>query len=162
MTDGYAIRAIDEKDIDQIALLEQRCFSVPMTEENIRAFLLGENGVAFVCYDTQNTDFPSTLCAYCGAVCVLDEAQILNVATAPDHRGRGLGRCVTEALISTLKDKGTAYVTLEVRESNSVARHLYSSLGFYDVGRIKNYYKAPTEDGIIMKLDIQFDQGGRS
>ena len=157
MTDRYVIRYICDDDIDQIADLEEKCFSSPMSKENIRAFLLGQNGVSFVCYNTENKENSPVLCAYCGAMLVFDEAQVLNVATHPSYRGIGLGRGVTVALINDLKSKGASCITLEVRESNAVAQGLYDSLGFYRVGRIKNYYKAPVEDGLIMKLDIVSD-----
>lgn len=147
----YVIRPIAEEDVKRVATLEQICFTCPMSEENVRNFLLSENGLAFVCYDNENK---GELCAYCGAICVLDEAQVLNVATAPEHRRRGLGRELVFRLISAAKERGAESVTLEVRESNLPARTLYEALGFYGIGRIKKYYTKPTEDALILKLDI--------
>lgn len=149
-SEGYKLLVITEKDLDGIATLEQMCFSCPMSRENLQAFLLGENGCGFVCYDTKN-DLP---CAYGGMMCVLDEAQILNIAAHPEYRGRGLGKAITKKLIDEARARGITFVTLEVRRSNAVAIGLYSSLGFAEVGVLKNYYRRPTEDGLIMKLDI--------
>ena len=98
MIDEYKIEAATEKDIEKISALENICFSSPMSKDNLRAFLLGENGLAFVCYETDKKENALMPCAYGGALCVFDEAQILNIATHPDHRGRGLGRLVTEKL----------------------------------------------------------------
>ena len=150
--EGYKLNVLTEKDLDRVAALEQLCFSCPMSRENLKAFLLGENGCGFVYYGTGNGD--DLPCAYGGMMCVLDEAQILNIATHPDHRGRGLGKSITERLIDEARERGIAFITLEVRRSNTVARGLYSSLGFTEVGVLKNYYKRPIEDGLIMKLEI--------
>lgn len=148
----YIIRPVREIDIKNIVELERACFSFPMSEGNVEKFLLGDSGIAFVCYEGKNEE---KLCAYCGAICVLDEAQVLNVATAPDRRRQGYGKMVTQTLIEAVKNKGITDMTLEVRESNFAAQSLYKGLGFYEIGRIKNYYAKPTEDALILKLDIQ-------
>ena len=148
----YYIRPITETDVDLIFEIESLCFSSPMTKENIRSILLGKMGIAFVCFDTENED---RLVGYGGMFCVADEAQILNIATHPSFRGKGIGRLVTSTLVQYAVSRGTSYITLEVRESHHVAIGLYKSLGFYEVGRIKKYYKMPLEDGLIMKLDVE-------
>ena len=152
MTYGYTVRQVTENDIKKIVELEKLCFSHPMSENNAKSFLLGENSVAFVCFETENEE---NICAYSGAICVFDEAQVLNIATSPDHRRKGLGRLMTETLIGAAREKGALSMTLEVRESNTAARNLYESLGFYEIGRIKKYYTCPTEDALILKLDIE-------
>ena len=149
---GYSVRPICEDDIGNIVELERLCFAFPLSEENARSFLLGEHGIAFVCYEDDNNE---ELCAYCGAICVLDEAQVLNVATSPNHRRKGYGRAVTQRLIEAAKCKGVSTITLEVRESNTAAQSLYESLGFYEIGRIKKYYAKPVEDALILKLDME-------
>ena len=152
LKNGYIVRAVSEKDIPGIVRLEEQCFSHPMSEDNAKSFLLGDNSIAFVCCETKS---PDLICAYCGALCILDEAQVLNVATAPSHRGRGLGRLVTETLLTAAREKSVISITLEVRESNDIAKSLYKSLGFYEIGRIKKYYTTPTEDALILKLDLK-------
>ena len=42
---------------------------------------------------------------------------------------------------------------LEVRASNVPAISLYEKLGFYEVGRRKNYYRNPREDALIMRKE---------
>jgi ribosomal-protein-alanine N-acetyltransferase len=46
-------------------------------------------------------------------------------------------------------------ITLDVRESNSVAIRLYDQYGFREIGRRKKYYRFPVEDAIIMERKIQ-------
>ncbi|HHS97608.1 MAG TPA: GNAT family N-acetyltransferase [Chloroflexi bacterium] len=57
-----------------------------------------------------------------------------NVAVHPDWRGRGIGRALVEAALETVEQRGGAWVGLEVREDNLVARRLYERLGFEPVG----------------------------
>lgn len=55
-------------------------------------------------------------------------AAIGNVYTRRDRRGRGLGRCVTGAVLAELA--GFETVGLNVRADNHSALHLYETLGF--------------------------------
>ena len=83
-----------------------------------------------------------------------DEVEILNVATDPGVRRRGVGSALVRAL---LKLPGRA-LFLEVRESNNSARALYKAAGFAEAGRRRKYYQglAPPggsrEDAVVMKL----------
>ena len=43
-----------------------------------------------------------------------------------------------------------AFLTLEVRPSNTAAIALYEGFGFEEVGRRKNYYDLPKEDALIL------------
>lgn len=47
-------------------------------------------------------------------------------------RNKGIGRKMLEKVIDESKKLGCAKVTLEVREDNKNAKHLYDSLGFHD------------------------------
>ena len=43
-----------------------------------------------------------------------------------------------------------AFLTLEVRPSNTAAIALYQGFGFREVGRRRNYYDLPKEDALIL------------
>jgi ribosomal protein S18 acetylase RimI-like enzyme len=55
-------------------------------------------------------------------------AAIGNVYVRRDHRGQGLGRLVTQAVLAELA--GIETIGLNVRADNEVALQLYESLGF--------------------------------
>jgi [ribosomal protein S18]-alanine N-acetyltransferase len=78
-----------------------------------------------------------------------DEVEILNLAVDPPKRRSGFAK----ALISALQ-RATHQPTLflEVRESNSAARALYSQAGFLEAGVRQGYYQRPQEAAIVMRL----------
>ncbi|HYO82068.1 MAG TPA: ribosomal protein S18-alanine N-acetyltransferase, partial [Bryobacteraceae bacterium] len=73
-----------------------------------------------------------------------DEAEVLNLAVAPDARRSG----VATSLIESLEDGD---VFLEVRHSNEAAQHLYRKLGFEVTGKRPRYYDDPVEDALVMR-----------
>jgi ribosomal-protein-alanine N-acetyltransferase len=85
---------------------------------------------------------------------VHDEIHVLNVATHPDHRRRGLGRRVMDAVVAFGRDHKCRIATLEVRRSNAAALGLYQSLGFRTVGLRPNYYQDDHEDAVVMVMDL--------
>jgi len=85
---------------------------------------------------------------------VHDELHILNVATSPDHRRRGVARAVLQAALDVGRQKRCTLATLEVRRSNGAALDLYKVFGFRPVGIRPNYYVDEGEDAIVMVLDL--------
>lgn len=83
-----------------------------------------------------------------------DEGEILNLGVAGAHRRRGIGRGLVERALALLEERGVRAVYLEVRESNAVARELYRSLGFAEVGRRGRYYDHPVEDAVILRAAL--------
>ena len=67
--------------------------------------------------------------------------------------GRGYGKQLTQALLQYFSNLGAVCTTLEVRESNLRARHVYESLGFFRVGRRKKYYSDNGEDALLLLCD---------
>jgi ribosomal protein S18 acetylase RimI-like enzyme len=66
---------------------------------------------------------------------------IHDVIVTSDWRNKGLGRLMLSKVIEMAKELGCSKVTLEVREDNDNAKHLYNSLGFHDA-EPRQYYWA--------------------
>jgi ribosomal-protein-alanine N-acetyltransferase len=77
-----------------------------------------------------------------------DEAEILNMAVAPEYRRTGLAM----KLFEKAREQFNGAWYLEVRESNEAARKLYEKMGFTETGRIREYYQFPPEGAVVMKL----------
>ena len=147
---NYVVSSLTPELIPSVADLERKCFSSPISEEGLRSLYVGGIGKGFVCTEAVT----GTVLAYGGVMCAADEAQVLNIATCPEYRRNGLARAILTAILEYSQESGAEFITLEVREGNLPAKTLYKDNGFYDVGRLKNYYKAPTEDGLILKKDL--------
>ena len=74
---------------------------------------------------------------------ILDEAELLLLATSPDHRRRGIGAALLRSIVSEARGRGVAKMHLEVRAGNG-AIELYRSHGFTKVGERRDYYRGKT------------------
>ncbi|MGO4129613.1 ribosomal protein S18-alanine N-acetyltransferase [Inquilinus sp. YAF38] len=85
-----------------------------------------------------------------------DEAELLSIALLPDHRRRGEGRLLLDALMERSAAAGAATLFLEVAIDNAAALTLYRAAGFREAGRRKGYYKVGTTtvDAIVMKREL--------
>lgn len=70
---------------------------------------------------------------------VLDETEILTLATHPDQQRHGHARALLEQLHAQRRGR----VFLEVAADNLPAQRLYQSLGYTAAGQRKNYYRCP-------------------
>ncbi|RVT87123.1 GNAT family N-acetyltransferase [Rhodobacteraceae bacterium CCMM004] len=73
---------------------------------------------------------------------VLDEAELLTLATDPGHRRRGIGRACLAAYETAAAARGAVRGVLEVAEDNAAARALYTAGGYAPCGRRPGYYRA--------------------
>ena len=140
---------MNKSHAEAMAALEWECFSDPWS---VNAFLSeSENPLSLwlVAMDGEQ------LAGYVGSQSVLGWADMMNLAVAPIYRRQGVARELISRLISKLQVDKVSCLTLEVRESNTPAIHLYESMGFLQVGRRKNYYHAPKEDALILRKEWQ-------
>jgi ribosomal protein S18 acetylase RimI-like enzyme len=70
-------------------------------------------------------------------------ARVYSLVVAPAARGRGWAQALLAAAEAEASHRGCAGLRLEVREDNTVARHLYAGLGYHEIARLPAYY----EDG---------------
>ena len=84
---------------------------------------------------------------------MVDEAHIVSVGVRREYRGRGIGELLLIRGIEHAMARGDRVVSLEVRESNHVARNLYLKYGFKERGARKGYYTDNREDAVIMTTD---------
>ena len=143
MINDMRIETMNETHLKDLALLEKQCFSVPWSEKALRAELEKDNSRFFVAI-TKNE-----VSGYIGANNVLGEVYIDNIAVFYNYRGFGIGTALLKHLIKVSEDENCEFITLEVRESNIVARKLYEKLGFQNLGVRKNFYEQPKEDAVI-------------
>lgn len=148
---AVALRRPTILDLDAVAAIERASFADPWSTSEFASVLEVEHTIFLVAEDRQG----SGIAGYVIAMAVLDQAEILNVAVAPEHRGAGLGGGMLDAALLEVERRGAESVFLEVRVSNTPARALYSSRGFVEISRRKNYYRTPVEDALVMQRAVK-------
>ena len=86
-----------------------------------------------------------------------DEAEILSIAVAASHRGRGLSNNLLLTHLGHLAGRGVRTVFLEVEENNQPARRLYQRAGFAVAGRRERYYRQQNGEqlnAVLMRRDL--------
>lgn len=132
-----------KEHLSAIAELEKATFFEPWSERALELFLT-DSSFCVACI----TD--GELACYCTVTTVLDEAQIINVATDVRFKRRGCAKKVISAVFDECEKRNITSVSLEVRESNMPAITLYETLGFAIAGKRKDFYKNPRENALVM------------
>ena len=142
------IREMKPEDVPAIAELEKQCFSAPWSENMIISSMESRLSCWLV------AEIKGTIAGYVGSESVIDSADMMNIAVAPEFRRQGVGVALVNGLISRLQSKSVAFLMLEVRVSNKPAIAMYEKLGFLQVGLRPRYYCNPREDAFVMRKEL--------
>ena len=140
---------MDRGHLPAIAALERVCFPDPWSEAMLAEALYQDTASCLVAENEAGE-----VLGYAGLHVVLDEGYIDNIAVSPSHRRGGVARRLVE-VFCRFGQANLAFLTLEVRASNSPAIALYEALDFHEEGRRKDYYRHPKEDAILMTRRFQ-------
>lgn len=140
----YEIVPMNRGHVDQIVALEKACFSMPWSATMLEDALYDERASFIVAEDTEGN-----VIGYAGLHVVLDEGYIDNIAVEEAARRHGVASALLE-VYCRFAAVNLAFLTLEVRKSNTAAIALYEKFGFQQAGLRKGYYQHPREDALIM------------
>lgn len=150
MSEGINIRQAKLYDVPAMARIERDSFGSPWSAEEItKDATAGGNVYVAV------AEYGGEKAGYGEIRNVAGEAQIYNIAIAPEFRREGIGEALLRHMIAKAEEDGCVLVTLEVRGGNDAAMALYHKLGFREVGRRKGYYAKGGEDAVLMDLDLR-------
>ena len=138
--------------LDEVAELERICFSTPWSRNMLAEELDNYLSAFLVALDDNDQ-----VAGYAGLQAVLDEGYITNVAVRPDCRKQGVAGKLLQVFLDFAQANHLAFLTLEVRPSNTAAVALYEKHGFQEAGRRKNYYEAPQEDALLLTKEFRHD-----
>lgn len=139
---------------DDLALIieaEKQCFFGDPWGDNTVASMITDENVGFALYFSD--DDQKNLAAYL-VYSKTDPIELYKIAVLPAHRKGGLGAFLMNVLLSVAAESEERRIVLEVREGNTAAISLYKKFGFKMDCVRKNYYKNPTENAILMSLDL--------
>ncbi len=150
---NITFRLMSEDDLEDVLAIEKMCYPLPWSarqfldelQNNAAAILLCEVGgriAGYICYWL-----------------IAGEMQILNVATAPGMRRKGIGQLLLQKAFSNCRQTGLSSAWLEVRAGNRGAIQLYQRNGFEQNGLRRGYYR-DGEDAVLMvkKFDLDTEE----
>lgn len=135
---------LQEADLDAVMAIELEAYPEPWTRGMFCEEMRNPRSYFYTAF------LGEEIAGYVGFWLILDEAHITSVTVRDSFRGRGFGRQLMDYVLKEARGCGAKIATLEVRESNTVARSLYERYGFRVVGRRKGYYPTSGEDAIVM------------
>ena len=139
------IKKLTSDDIDyieQIFNLEKEIFkNSAFSKSYLNTLIKGDNSFVYVYL------IDSKVCGYLIVLDSIDVYEILAIATIEEYRNKG----IAQELLAKIRIKN---IFLEVRESNQTAINFYKKNKFKEISIRKNYYSEPTENAVIMKLEV--------
>ena len=145
---NYKLVPMDRSHLAGVAELERMCFSTPWNEAMLEEELYNDTA-SFIVAEGED----GSVLGYAGLHVILDEGYIDNVAVRPSCRRMGLGDKLLDVFIR-FGQANLAFLTLEVRPSNTPAVALYEKNGFKEVGRRPNYYDDPKEEALLLTREF--------
>lgn len=90
----------------------------------------------------------------------LDEAELLTLATDPDHRRKGIAARLLGEVERRAHARGALRHLLEVARDNAPARALYAAMGYAEIGLRRGYYArpgGPATDALLLSKALHAD-----
>ncbi len=145
------LRLAAEPDVARLLEIEQAAHAHPWSEAQLRSEL-GRAYSSLLCAESaQDVGTAARIDGFIVYWVIHDELHVLDVATAPEARRRGLARALMEEALADGVRRGATRAMLEVRTSNAPAIALYRALGFIHDTIRRRYYQ-DGEDAVLMSL----------
>ena len=139
------IKKLTSDDInymEQIFNLEKEIFkNSAFSKSYLNTLIKGDNSFIYIYL------IDDKVCGYLIILDSIDVYEILAIATVEEYRNKG----IAQELLAKIRIKN---IFLEVRKSNQTAINFYKKNKFKEISIRKNYYSKPTENAIIMKLEV--------
>ena len=143
--EGLVIETMTDGDIKDVLRIEQQSFTTTwpsnaffqeLHDNKLAHYYIGRVGNQIV--------------AYGGIWVILEDSHVTTIAVSPAYRGRKYGEVMLLHLLDQAMSRGASWMTLEVRETNTVAQALYRKYGFTTVSTRKGYYSDNNENALVM------------
>jgi [ribosomal protein S18]-alanine N-acetyltransferase len=142
------LRRLALSDLKAIEEIERRSYPTPWSRSMFAGELAKPSSICLGAFELDGEE--GRLSGYLIVSRYVDAWHVMNVATDPEQRGRGIATMLLERLFELTADDARRGYTLEVRVSNATAIALYERLGFQARGVRRGYYTDNREDALIM------------
>ncbi len=85
---------------------------------------------------------------------IMEICELFKITVHKNNQNLGVGKILLDHCINYSRNKNCRFIELEVRENNVKAKLLYLKKNFRIISIRKNYYNNPTEDAILMTLNL--------
>lgn len=145
------VRWMVRRDFPEVLAIEQNCFEYPWREEDFLHCLRQRNCIGMV------AEYEGRVVGFMIYEVPKNRIHLLNVATAPEFRRRGVASQMIAKLIGKLTHQRRNKIVMEVRETNLPALVFFRSLGFRATVVLKNFYDEMNEDAYVLQYRLPDD-----
>jgi ribosomal-protein-alanine N-acetyltransferase len=146
---GLKIRPMTETDVDAVTLLEQLVFTDAWPREAFEQDVDSRNSGFLI------AEIDGILCGYAGYLMGGGEAQLINIAVAPEYRGKSIAKILLNHILEIARKADCENIFLDVRPTNAAAIGLYKKYGFLELYNRPKYYHSPVEDALVMVKNLR-------
>ena len=152
------LREATLEDLDALVRMEEESFDTDrISRRSFRRFLQNDTDYLLV------ADIETGMAGY---ILLLKHrgtrlARLYSICVDASARGRGIAEALMRAGEEAVRERGCAYLRLEVRRDNEPAIRLYRKLGYRLFGTIPHYYE-DDEEALRFEKRIRFYSGARS
>ena len=139
------IRWMIRRDMPEVLAIEAGSFEFPWLEEDFIRCLRQRNCIGMV------AEHEDRVVGFMIYELNKNRIQVLNFATAPEHRRQGVGTQMVAKLIGKLSAQRRNRIALEVRETNLAAQLFFRDSGFRAVSVLRGFYEDTPEDAYLMQ-----------
>ncbi|MGH7729114.1 MAG: ribosomal protein S18-alanine N-acetyltransferase [Vulcanimicrobiaceae bacterium] len=145
------IAPMTQGDLREVMRIEALSFSTTwppsafvseLTDNKLAHYVVGR-----VC---PGPDQAERIVAFGGIWVILEDSHVTTIAVHPDFRGQKYGEELLVHLLQRAIAGGASWITLEARESNTIAQRLYRKYGFTTVSTRRAYYSDNGENAVVM------------
>jgi len=152
------IQPVQKSDLQTLAEIHAASFSHPWSDGELEKMFDNDNYLCMVAHPPKTPK--SKPSGFILVRSILDETEVITIATKPSARRKGVARHLMQALIRHLEFDRKKKLFLEVDEMNIAAIKLYQSLGFKQIAKREGYYSDPDQTtdkkstALVMQLQL--------
>lgn len=152
------VQPAEKHDISSLAEIHAASFKHAWSDGELEKMLGNKNYLCMVAHPPKTVK--SKPAGFIFIRSVLDEAEVITIATDPHIRRKGVARKLLQETIRKLEFDRKQKLFLEVDEANKAAINLYKSLGFNTISERSGYYSDRTDPkgkkstALVMQLEL--------
>ncbi|NLS93609.1 MAG: ribosomal protein S18-alanine N-acetyltransferase [Planctomycetaceae bacterium] len=133
------------RDMPEVLAIESASFEFPWLEDDFIRCLRQRNCIGMV------AEHDDRVVGFMIYELNKNRIQVLNFATVPEMRRRGVGTQMVRKLVGKLSAQRRTRILLEVRETNLAAQLFFRDAGFRAISVLRDYYEDTPEDAYLMQ-----------